>query len=377
MLSVSAARSPELDGLRGLAILLVVLAHYGATLSRSSLPQHIFRSICDFGWTGVDLFFVLSGFLITRILLRSKGAENYFSAFYARRVLRIFPLYYVSLLILFLLVMPNLPMAPNPTFWKRMSYFVYIQNWLTPEQWMGQYWTLGVEEQFYLLWPLVVFCVPRGRILRIALGFSVVAIVLRCSMLALHVDSEFIGDNTFTRMDALLIGAASACLLRDTLWVVRLGAWAKGLFVSPAVVLPALYLVNRSLDRKSTLIASIGYTLIDLSFAALLLALVSTADKPSVLQRFFGSSIMRTLGRYSYALYIWHIFVRALVGHFERNVVHLRLPWFLDIPLMIGVTLLVSMLSYDLIEQPFLSLKRYFEPTFAPAPLRASATVAS
>jgi peptidoglycan/LPS O-acetylase OafA/YrhL len=355
---------------------MVLLTHYGASLNRASLPQHIVRSIFDFGWTGVDLFFVLSGFLITGILLRSREAENYFSAFYARRVLRIFPLYYFSLFVLFLLVMPNFADAHPPEFWRKIAYFAYIQNWLAPQQWMGQYWTLAVEEQFYLAWPLVVFCFPRERVLRIAVGASILALVLRFSMLAWQVDPEVILENTFTRMDALLIGATCACLLQEDRWARRLRDQAKWLGFSPAVVIPALYLVDRNLYRKDPLISGVGYTLIALSYGALLLSLASTAGERSALQRLFGSSILRTLGKYSYAAYIWHILVRVLVDHFERGVLHVSLVWFVQIPLLIGLTVLASMLSYAVIERPFLSLKRYFEPRFTPAPMKAAVTAA-
>ena len=92
---------------------------------------------------------------------------------------------------------------------------------------MGQYWTLGIGEQFYLLWPIIVFFVPRERVLKIRLGACVVAIILRISMMTLPVDGEVIGDNTFTRMDALLVGAASACILQDCRWAVQLRQWAK------------------------------------------------------------------------------------------------------------------------------------------------------
>ena len=373
----SGTRSPGLDGLRGLAILMVLLTHYGSSLNRASLPQHVVRSIFDFGWTGVDLFFVLSGFLITGILLRTKEAENYFSAFYTRRVLRIFPLYYTSLIVMFFLVMPNLPGAPPPlVFWRKIAYFVYVQNWLPPAQWMGQYWTLAVEEQFYLLWPLVVFCARRERILTIAVGASALAVLLRFALLALHVDSESILENTFTRMDALLIGAACACLMREGAWATRLRRHANRLCFIPVIVMAAIYAVDRNFYRESPLMGSIGYTLIDLSFAALLLALVATPGEPSVLQRFFGSATMRALGKYSYAAYIWHILVRVLAGYLERDVLHVRFPWFLNIPLLVALTVAASMLSYAIIERPVLSLKRYFEPRFAGAKAKAATVTA-
>jgi len=102
---------PPLDGLRGLAILLVMLFHYDSGLNRHDAVQHILGSLLDFGWTGVDLFFVLSGFLITGILLDTRSASNYYSAFYARRGLRIFPLYYLSLPLIFSLSPPTAPLA--------------------------------------------------------------------------------------------------------------------------------------------------------------------------------------------------------------------------------------------------------------------------
>jgi peptidoglycan/LPS O-acetylase OafA/YrhL len=114
---------PPLDGLRGLAILMVMLFHFGTELNRNKLPQHALKIVAEVGWTGVDLFFVLSGFLITGILLDSREADNYFSSFYFRRVLRIFPVYYFSLLLVFFLfpiLMPGYAQVsppPNERIW--------------------------------------------------------------------------------------------------------------------------------------------------------------------------------------------------------------------------------------------------------------------
>jgi len=157
---------PALDGIRGLAILMVMLFHYGGNLERTNPIGRLVGGLFSFGWSGVDLFFVLSGFLITGILLDSRNAENYFSSFYARRVLRIFPAYYVSLALLLLI----LPMLDPPL---RLSlpsdqwmYVFYAQNWVGIFDYPGRglltpYWSLAVEEQFYLVWPLVVARVCR------------------------------------------------------------------------------------------------------------------------------------------------------------------------------------------------------------------------
>jgi peptidoglycan/LPS O-acetylase OafA/YrhL len=361
-------RLAPLDGLRGLAIVMVLLTHYGAMLDRSSLPQHIVRSIFDFGWTGVDLFFVLSGFLITGILIETRGADNYFTAFYARRMLRIFPLYYFSLIVVFLLVMPNIPMTGGqPPTWRKIVYFSYVQNWFQPMQWMGQYWTLAIEEQFYLVWPLIVYKFAPQRILRIAVGGSIVALLLRFSLLALHVDSEVVLENTFARMDSLLIGAACACLVRRPEAMSFLRRYANVLWLSPVAILVALHVALGNLYSHGPVMGGFGYTLIDLSFGALLLSLVAGRDTSSPPRRFFSSSLMRMFGKYSYAAYIWHILVRVLVMNFQRNVLHITLWWFVNIPVLVIVTLFLSMASYALIEEPFLSLKRHFKPRMAMA----------
>src|SRR5436190_14494061 len=150
---------PALDGIRGLAILMVMLFHYSPELDRSNPIERVAGSFCGYGWTGVDLFFVLSGFLITGILLESRAAGNYFSSFYMRRVLRIFPAYYLSLGLMFLVV-PKIDsggLRLLPSAHDRWMYVFYAQNWVGIFHYPGQmivtpYWSLAVEEQFYLVW---------------------------------------------------------------------------------------------------------------------------------------------------------------------------------------------------------------------------------
>src|SRR5688572_7114217 len=150
---------PALDGLRGIAVLIV-------------LGFHIFPNHVKFGWAGVDLFFVLSGFLITGILLESKGTPNYYRNYLAKRTLRIFPLYYFFLIVFFI-VFPLVGYSDSIYNYDYLSstqswYWLYIQNWriffdphYPGEDIISHFWSLAIEEQFYIFWPLVIYLIPR------------------------------------------------------------------------------------------------------------------------------------------------------------------------------------------------------------------------
>jgi len=161
---------PELDGLRGLAILYVFFHNVGThgLGETESFVVKIYSLIADIGWIGVQLFFVLSGFLITGILLEKQCSKDVYKNFYVRRVLRIFPVYYVSLIILFVL-----PEAANwDVPWAEKSsdyqiwYWLYAINWIQPLTTgleIGHLWSLAIEEQFYLIWPLLVAGLTRRQ----------------------------------------------------------------------------------------------------------------------------------------------------------------------------------------------------------------------
>src|SRR5688572_4444796 len=161
---------PALDGLRGIAIILVMLHHFTYIRPTSGIDGLI-GGVLFFCWSGVDLFFVLSGFLITGILLDTRGSERYFSTFYARRTLRIFPLYYLVLFVA-LIVLPQFPAVNSvlvgsdnsPPQW---PYWFYVTNFAIADGgwvhgWVDVAWSLAIEEQFYLVWPLLIWlCRPR------------------------------------------------------------------------------------------------------------------------------------------------------------------------------------------------------------------------
>src|SRR5687767_573593 len=151
-----------LDGLRGLAILLILGYH-----------NFSFVPVFKHAWLGVDLFFALSGFLITDILLKSRKSENYLRNFYARRVLRIFPLYYLSLFIFFALLPDSMLLPESSGYYdaNKHWFWVYLQNWLfifktpDPTTFLNHYWSLAVEEQFYIIWPFLLLVVPDTKYL--------------------------------------------------------------------------------------------------------------------------------------------------------------------------------------------------------------------
>lgn len=275
-------------------------------------------------------------------------------------------MYYFSLLLLFFLL-PLLPALAHsaPPLQERIWYFAYLQNWVGllfegKRQWMvGHYRSLGIEEQFYLIWPLIVYKGTAKRILQIAIGAAIVSVLLRFALLAMHVDGLDIYRNTFTRMDALLIGAVCACLLRNPSCVEYLRRYAAWMWIAPLAAIEVMrgwYLAPA--------VQGLGYTVAALSFAVLLVGSVLTIGRRTILQRFLCSSFMRTFGKYSYGAYIWHLLVRTLVVKIEMSVLHAELPVLVNIPLMIAATLAFSMASYALVERPFLAFKGRFKPRF-------------
>jgi peptidoglycan/LPS O-acetylase OafA/YrhL len=195
-----------LDGLRGIAIILVVGYHY-------------FPSLSVFGnaWLGVDLFFVLSGFLITEILLRTNNTENQLRNFYIRRILRIFPVYYFSLFLYFF-VLPGLgstPLAESYYVSNKAWFLLYLQNWLfifktpDPSTFLNHYWSLGVEEQFYIIWPVLIVLIRNTKKLsRILLGGLILVASTRIVLFLFPVPKlNYYNFHTFSRIDGLLAGS--------------------------------------------------------------------------------------------------------------------------------------------------------------------------
>jgi peptidoglycan/LPS O-acetylase OafA/YrhL len=230
-----AGRVPQLDGVRGLAILLVMLHHF-AVFEPACAVDQVVKSATMSMWIGVDLFFLLSGYLITGILLDTRHRHNYFTSFYARRVLRIFPLFYA--VTFFSLVL--LPMIPNPKSadfgalsGREWWYWTYLQNYAIAAAGKFQHgimdvtWSLAIEEQFYVVWPLIVLLLPSKRLVQLCVAMIAGALALRVALAALHVGAIVGYVITPTRVDSLAYGALIALLVRGSFNTEKLRRAAK------------------------------------------------------------------------------------------------------------------------------------------------------
>ena len=377
MVPLSQRKLPALDGVRGLAVLAVMFTHTQA----SGLP-HLLQDVFGYGWIGVDLFFVLSGFLITGILVDTRECSNYFGSFYARRFLRIFPLYY-GFLILAMVAFPYL-VAPGymPVGGERWLYFAYLMNWTALAPWhhhiLNHFWSLGIEEQFYLVWPLVVLLVDRRRLLPLVLALEAVVLTGRSWWVYQHGPGVAVQFATITRMDGLLLGAACALVVRQFRIPRRLTAalfWGSILLVSGYVVGFRLSGAYRQAFKQST-----GYAILAVGFAALVLYAVLTDGEPIWQQNSLGSRPLVLLGKYSYGIYVLHVpvfyFVNRLADHLPPAM-HESL-WFDYVVIAVKFVLAfgVASLSYNLYEKRFLALKDRFAPVYreasAPRPSAAA-----
>lgn len=378
-----ANRIPALDGVRGVAILLVLVMHsYGLGISAGA--EGFFWSAAQGGWAGVDLFFVLSGYLITGILLRTRGGSGYYKTFYARRCLRIFPAYY-----LFLLVLLLSPWLIESLRGEGYELFVQQQPWLwtyttnvkmalsnhvfdfgafrpgTSIFSTAHFWSLAVEEQFYLCWPLIVSIAGPRR-----LGWVIGAILIGSPMLrwaALetdHVTAAYV--LTPCRMDTLAMGGLVALFE----WSGRIGTLAR--FARPGAVvsgigIAGLAAIRGSYSHDDPAVFTFGYTLNAILFS-LLVAMVVAAPASSRTARSFGIRPLRFLGKYSYGIYILHV---PFAEWFGRKAIHdpdfvMRAAGSLGawmslafVCIVVGSTS-VAVVMWHVVEKRFLALKRYF-----------------
>ena len=361
-----------LDGVRGVAILTVLAGHLLITndVSASAAVQ-LLLDIRDLLWIGVTLFFALSGFLITGILYDTLGSAHYFRTFYVRRTLRIFPLYYGFLLALLVLTRPC-HFDWHGQAWRLFTYTTNIPftfEWVSnPSPYINlrHFWSLAVEEQFYLLWPVIIFSLRSWR--RVFVATLVGAGLSLAFRTALAFQGQAPQNHTlFGSMDALLLGGALALLVRSR-YRQRTLKWGLPVFAaSVAITLAEAFSHNKFDWWSSTYLTTIGMTILGLGMAAFVAASLKPA---SAVQKVCSNSVLRFFGRYSYGLYVYHYSVDASLTFPVREfLLRHGAPKLLAILggaiAVCGLSVVIAVLSYHLYEVHFLKLKR-----FAPNPRR-------
>lgn len=313
-------RIPQLDGLRGVAIALVVIFHYVNFAVDSGAPRILSFLVrpTNLGWSGVDLFFVLSGFLIGGILLDARESPNYFRVFYRRRVCRIFPVYFAFLAAIFIVAhfarppledkfMPAIPWAALATFCQ--NFWMAIHNKFGAVV-LAPTWSLAVEEQFYLTLPAVIYFVRHSRLIWVLTGGIVLAPLIR---LAMFLTSPRLSAGIYVllpcRMDTLLFGVTAAYLMR------RPGAWEFArthrrqlwTLTELLTIVCVLFFYKASAIDPPTML--IGYDCIGLLYACILALSLVDDGLAGVLQ----AKWLMALGAISYCVYLIHPIVFEMV----------------------------------------------------------------
>ena len=359
----SGAWIAELDGLRGIAVLLVVLRHF------KPLPEFGsgVRAALGFGWAGVDLFFVLSGFLITGILVDSRGARNYYSAFYARRALRILPLYF-AVLAAYFVVLPAFGRARPGEQWLAPWYWLHVSNWQSAfgreVPTLGHFWSLAIEEQFYLFWPAVVAIGGVRGLPWICLAVVLGSAAARGAWMDHGYSKEFLYRLTPFRLEPLAMGGLLALAVRGPgiRFCERYAVWLTA--AGMALVAWSWWRAGAAPYRHP--MATLGFT--GIALVATGLVYRACAGGGGVLARTLRWRPLRSVGKYSYAIYVLHFPVMALLS---RTVVE-RLAgappavgavlWTAALMAGTGTTYLLALASWRWIESPFLRLKSRFVP---------------
>lgn len=364
---------PQLDGVRGLAILIVTLYRFSKEIPTDGWIGKALHSTLALGDRGVDLFLVLSGFLITGILIDAKGSQGYFTNFLARRSLRIFPLYFAALFLC--LVASNWIPAFRGMFAQAESNQFYLWSYLTNVKmsfdnawsfgYLDHFWSLSVEEHFYLVWPLALFFCCRGTAFKLACGLAAASAVARIVFASVSHNGLAPDVLTVFRCDALLMGAILAMQIRSPRGLAPLKWWALTL-------LPLCLAVGVAASVLDKRLFTIPHTLWPLMWSCLLVWLLQ-GRASSLLARCFNLSGLRVLGKYSYAIYVFQSPLISVVAtvvsvpiltSLTGNAIVGNLVY---ITAMFTLTYGAALLSWHVLEKHCLKLKDLF-PTHKPPP---------
>lgn len=345
---------PGLDTLRGIAILMVLVYH-----NFSIIPFAFLGSL------GVDLFFVLSGFLITGILLRASENGGQLRNFYIKRVLRIFPVYFVTLLVIIFLLPALFTVGYDVQYYRQHQYWFYffVQNFLfvlqplEKKNLLNHFWSLAIEEQFYLLWPVFIFFYKKtARLIYILPGLLIIVFSVRLTLYCLHGVSNLIF--TFFRIDGLLVG----CFLAFAVWKeITLSKRLQLVILAAVACLNLLFLILTTVLQKDfAYFPCCGYTSFAVLFGLLVYRMVCSTSTNNSSP---ATSILQFLGKISYGLYAYHWPVFVLLSPaIQAALTHgLKLRFSASSLIAAFITtlaaVLLSAVSYRYFEKFFLQLK--------------------
>ena len=351
----SVKRIPAYDGIRGLAVIMVLIwACFNNLIVEKNLPlAKFFLYSTNKFWTGVDLFFVLSGFLLGGILLKQKDSKNYFSTFYIRRICRIFPLYYFFLLLYYFLFHSNIRLTMPWVFSNTLPYWSYAsftQNFMMAKyksigsHSMEPTWSLATEEQFYLFIPLIIFLL-RDKKLLVFIGLaSVAALFFRYTAANWYAAFSFL----HCRADSFLLGVAAAYLTTNQ-QTKKILEENKIKFYQ---VFYALFIVLAANSFKIiTNNYYFTYSLQAIFYAQLIM--IPAVDTTSKIVSFLKNGLLRFAGKYSFGLYIYHNFILGVVHYLILKQAPQISNWtnLMVTFLAMLVLFIISILSYHLFEK--------------------------
>lgn len=343
----------QLDGVRAIAALLVMFFHFFVNVHSDNPIWNFLGKVSVFGQTGVSLFFVLSGFLITRILLATKESPRYFVDFYIRRGLRIFPLYYLFLAIYFFIV-PALRNLPSVSFAEQSYYWVYLQNFAItfkwPENGPNHFWSLAIEEHFYLIWPCIVYYLSTKR-LKLAVAFMLI-LALICRIILTNQGYE-VFYFTFSRMDEIVIGSLLAILEAEGRF--KQDSAKKFIIGFVGVLIPTIVIWVSVNGKAMGYIQVFKYNLLALCYFCLVGYAICVKES-GIVARILSSRFFTFTGKISYGLYVYHPLCYMLVSAYlpQQSILQSFL-------ISVGISYLAAYASYNLFESRFIALKKYFE----------------
>jgi peptidoglycan/LPS O-acetylase OafA/YrhL len=350
-------RIPALDGLRGLAVIVVILSRYQIyPLAPDGWFERLWVGLVSLGYAGVDLFFVLSGFLITSILIRHRDSERRFSSFYARRALRILPLYY-ALCFIVMVVMPAIGRGPEGG--EPIYNILFLQNFKglldSPQHaFLGPTWSLAIEEQFYLIWPFLIWMLGPARAFYVIVAAVAATVLCRAGLYLNGFPVEKIYLWSITRLDGIGLGSILAIAWAERDRYARVLQFLRRQLTASATALMAIVVISALMPHASFLAFEPGMMLVGFLLVALVCTgmVLAALENPSFAAK-FSAAPLRSCGRYSYAMYLIHTPVLITLGEVVRS-----RP--LNIALSLIATYVLAALSWHLFESRILSLGRFF-----------------